>query len=161
MHLKDIAWLGLWFGLGDNKQISSWKDKWSGQPPLRYTFPEVYNLVLEKDASTCDTFQRGHFAYPRIYRGLSDTHKYRKMLRQVHDIQRHRDRTDLPWWEWRKSGRYITICYKAINLSEVTLPFAEGIWSFDIPQKLRYSYGWCTRGHFVPGQSPKRRVARA
>lgn len=34
---------------------SFWKDKYGEQPHLRYISPEVYNLALEEDASTCDT----------------------------------------------------------------------------------------------------------
>jgi hypothetical protein len=44
----------LYMQVGDGVRIRFWQDRWCGEEPLRLTFPDLFSIAREKDASIAD-----------------------------------------------------------------------------------------------------------
>ena len=44
----------LYMQVGDGVRIRFWQDRWRGEEPLKVTFPELFSIAREKDASIAD-----------------------------------------------------------------------------------------------------------
>ena len=120
------------FSLGDERRINFWKDVWCGDEALCSSYPSLFNLALNKEATVADIWDRGEGAgcwSPTFLRPLNDW----EIEEMVRFLQTLHNQNFLPTGEdklllkdVKEKGFSVKIMYKGFDISP----------AFDFPYRL-------------------------
>jgi hypothetical protein len=76
------------FKLQDGKQIRFWEDKWLGVNSLKEEYPNLYNIVRQKNATVVDVFRSSplniHFKRGLVANNLNSWNHLVQRLAHIH-----------------------------------------------------------------------------
>ncbi len=137
-----------YFKTCDGKQVRFWEDCWIGSQPLEKEYPNLYNLVRNKNAVVAEVLGRTPLkvAFRRAITGRNLQDWYNLVSKVVNVTMS--DQKDQFIWKANKDELFmVNSMYKVLMYNGV-IPRKTLIWKLRIPLKLKYSCGILKKGLF-------------
>jgi hypothetical protein len=105
LHVREIYLCGRRMAVGNGCRTSFWGDAWCGHSPLKYKFPEIYEICNEQNISVAASANMGWRLSFR--RWLSaDLHEQWRGLVSILNWGMLNDSVDMTRWKWTKSVQF-------------------------------------------------------
>ncbi|WVZ51089.1 hypothetical protein U9M48_002268, partial [Paspalum notatum var. saurae] len=152
---QDFLSLGSFY-IGDGTQVRFWEDTWCGNQPLKLSYPSLFNVVTNKDATVADVMSSSPLNIS-FRRGL-----YGDRLRAWFELvgrimnQELRGGKDVFRWDLNKTGLFsVRSMYK--HLINNGLKVSQEIWRTKIPLKTKIFMWYIKRGVLLTKDNLARR----
>jgi hypothetical protein len=136
LKIKDIYLQGRQVKIGASKNTLFWRDSWLYDKPLYLTFPDLFKLCEQPDATVYQAkFNLNGLTFTRWL--IDDLrNNWGQIMRDV-DVVQLDDRKDEVIWRFGFSGYFsVKSTYKAMTVNDAE-PYHKMIWKGKIPSKIK------------------------
>ena len=135
------------FSLGDGRRINFWKDVWCGEEALCSSYPSLFNLALNKEATVVNTWDsdKGEGCWSPTFLRLLNNWEIEEMERFLQTLcnqnfcPSNEDRLLLK--DVREKGFSVKIMYKGLDPSPtIEFPYCS-VWNPVVPPKIGFFMG--------------------
>ncbi|RVW74561.1 Copper-transporting ATPase PAA1, chloroplastic [Vitis vinifera] len=146
--LKESSWCwdNIEFKVGKGTKVSFWTDHWCGNEELAQTFPQLFELAVQRNASVNEMWDSslGQGGWNiRLFRNLNDWEldALGELLQLLRDLRTSLEE-DAVIWKGESHGLFrIRDAYKLLAGSNVISFPKKGIWVDKVPTKVAF-FAW-------------------